>query len=58
MQGSMYNARKKPLLQDYLLGSEKLLRVHEEKDLGVVISNKLTQDSHLHFGLQQKLTNF
>ena len=42
MQGSMYNARKKPLLQDYLLGSEKLLRVHEEKDLGVVISNKPT----------------
>ena len=38
----MYNARKKPLLQDYLLGSLKLLRVHEEKDLGVVISNKLT----------------
>ena len=40
--------KKKPLLQDYFLGPEKLLRVREEKDLGVVISDKLTWDSHLH----------
>ena len=39
---------KKPLLQDYFLGPEKLRRVREEKDLGVVISDKLTWDSHLH----------
>ena len=40
--------KKKPLLQDYFLGPEKLLRVRKEKDLGVVISDKLTLDSHLH----------
>ena len=41
-------SKKKPLLQNYFLGPEKLLRVLEEKDLGVVISDKLTCDSHLH----------
>ena len=40
--------KKKPLLQDYFLGPEKLLRVREEKELGVIISDKLTCDSHLH----------
>ena len=39
---------KMPLFQDYFLGLEKLLRVHEEQDLGVVISGKLTWNSHLH----------
>ena len=34
--------KKKPLLQDFLLGPEKVHHVHEEKDLGVVISDKLT----------------
>ena len=40
--------KKKPLLQDFLLGPEKVLHVREEKDLGVVISDKLTWDSHVH----------
>ena len=40
--------KKKPLLQDCFWSPEKLLSVHEEKDLGVVISDKLTWDSHLH----------
>ena len=33
---------------DYFLGSEKLLRVHEEKILSIVISDKVTWDFHLH----------
>lgn len=37
-----YNAQKKLLLQDYVLGPEKLLREQEESNLGVVISNELT----------------
>ena len=40
--------KKKPLLQDYFLGPEKLLCVREEKYQSVVISDKLTWDSHLH----------
>ena len=40
--------KKRSLLQDYFIGPEKLLRVHKEKDLGVVISDKLTLNSHLH----------
>ena len=40
--------KKRSLLQDYFIGPEKLLRVHKEKDLGVVISDKLTWNSHLH----------
>ena len=35
-------------MASYYLGSEKLLRVHEKKDLGVVIQDELTWDSHLH----------
>ena len=49
MQISIYNAEEEAsLLQDYFFFREKLLRVHEEKDLGVVISDKRTWDSHLH----------
>ena len=33
---------------DYYLGPEKLLRVQEEKDLGVIISSKLLWESHIH----------
>ena len=48
MQSSIYNAQEEAsLLQDYFFPG-KVLRVHEEKDLGVVISDKRTWDSHLH----------
>ena len=46
MQGYVYNIYN--VLADYFLGLEKLLRVQEEKDLGVVISDKLTWHSHAH----------
>jgi len=39
---------KRPVLDKYFLGSERLPRVHEGKDLGIVTSDKLTWDSHLH----------
>ena len=32
----------------FALFTEKLLCVHEEKDLGLVILDKLTWDTHLH----------
>ena len=32
----------------FFLGPEKLLHVREGKDLGIVISDKLTWDSHVH----------
>ena len=49
MQSSNYNSQEKAgLLQDYFLGRENLMRVHEDKDLSVVISDKRTWDSHLH----------
>ena len=32
----------------FVLFIEKLLCVHEEKDLGLVILDKLTWDTHLH----------
>ena len=35
-------------MASYYLGSEKLLRGNEKKDLGVVIPDELTWDSHLH----------
>ena len=39
--------KKKPLLRDYFLGPEKLLHVRKGKDLGILISDKLTWDSHV-----------
>ena len=40
--------KKSPVSYDYYLGPEKLLRVQEEKDLGVIISSKLLWESHIH----------
>ena len=40
--------KKNPLMSDYFLGSTKLLRVQEEKDLGVTISNNLMWNSHIN----------
>ena len=40
--------KKSPVSYDYYLGPEKLLRVQEEKDLGVIISSKLLWESHMH----------
>ena len=57
MQSSNYNAQEKAFTSRLFLGPEKVLHVCEEKDLGVVISDKLTWDSHVHW-LQQKKTNF
>ena len=37
------------LMNDYILGSTKLPRVLEEKDLGVTISNKLMWNSHINW---------
>ena len=40
--------KKNPLMNDYFLGSTKLLRVQEEKDLGVTISNNLMCNCHIN----------
>ena len=40
--------KKNPLMNDYFLGSTKLLRVQEEKDLGVTISNNRMWNSHIN----------
>ena len=48
MQSSNYNAQEKAFTSRLFLGPEKVLHVCEEKDLGVVISDKLTWDSHVH----------
>ena len=42
------NAQEKAFTSRLFLSPEKLLRVREEKNLAVVISDKLTWDSHLH----------
>ena len=40
--------KKMPLLQDCFSNPEKLLREHRQRDLGEVVSNKLTWDFRLH----------
>lgn len=40
--------KKNPLIYDYHLGNIILKRVTEEKDLGVMVTSKLTWDSHVH----------
>ena len=44
MQSSNYNAQEKAFTSRLFLGPEKVLHMREEKDLGVVISDKLTWD--------------
>ena len=42
------NRKKTPISYVYCLGSEQLLKVEEEKDLGVTLSSKLLWDSHVN----------
>ena len=41
--------KKNPVNHNYQLNSSKLLRVKEEKDLGVIVKDNLSWDSHIHF---------
>jgi hypothetical protein len=49
MQSIICDAQKKPNIVWLLpIGTEMLLRVEEEKDLGVTLSSKLMWDSHIN----------
>ena len=39
--------RKKPIIGTYTIGSERIERVHEMRDLGVIIDEKLTFSAHI-----------